>query len=59
MKQETSQRNIEIYEKKEGLNGHRMHTYRELSQIYNLSINRLQAIVNRERAKNGRNNEEK
>lgn len=50
---EKSQRNIEIYEKKDGLNGNEKHTYRKLSEVYGLSINRLQQIVNRERNKNG------
>ena len=47
-------RNKEIYYKKEGLNGHRVHTYRELSHEdqYDLSIKRLQDIVNRERERN-------
>lgn len=45
-----SERNKEIFEKKRGLNGHRVYTYRELSssEQYGLSIKRLQDIVNRE-----------
>lgn len=59
MNKDLSQRNREIYEKKDGLNGNRIHTYRELSQVYNLSVNRLQVIVNRERIKNGGNSSRK
>lgn len=48
-----NKRNKEIYLKKEGLGKFKKHTYRELSSLYDLSINRLQYIVNRERMKNG------
>jgi hypothetical protein len=49
---EKEKRNKEIYEKKDGLNGNRAHTYRELGVGYSLCLSRLQDIVNKERRKN-------